>query len=65
MTKEAQAALISIGTRRRGTTVAPVTSPEILSELKGLGFLGNGGGLTDKGSARREALVNQMMDELF
>lgn len=65
MSEQAKAALISVGTNRQGATPPPTTTLGVLAELKSLGFLGGAGGLTRRGTIRREDLVLATLDELF
>lgn len=65
MSEAARTALINIGTRRQGATVAPNVDRDALAELEWLGYVGPKGGLTRKGSIKRELLVEADLDALF
>lgn len=60
-----KAALLSCGTNRQGATPAPTTPQEVLDELKALGYLGKGWGLTRRGTIKRQILAEDQLDELF
>lgn len=64
MTASARIALINIGTRRQGATLTGV-DVTTLDELRRLGLVGRNGGLTRKGSIKRELIVEEMYDEMF
>jgi len=65
MSELAKAALISIGTRRQGATVAPHVDRDALAELEWLGYVGKKGGLTRKGSIKRELIMDAELDAAF
>jgi len=65
MSTAARAALITIGTRNYGQTTAPITASDVIAELKNLGYLGPKGGLTRKGSIKRERIMNAIFDAQF
>ena len=65
MSEAARAALWSIGTNRQGATPAPTTPREILDELKAMGYLGKGWGLTRRGTIKRQLMVEDELDALF
>lgn len=64
MTASARTALINIGTRRQGSTLS-AADRTALDELQSLGLVGKGGGLTRKGSIKREALYDALLEERF
>lgn len=64
----AKALLINAGTNRQGATVPlPRTNEEIvgLNELRKLGYVGKGDGLTRRGTIKRQILVEDTLNELF
>ena len=61
----AQEALLSCGTNRQGAKPAPRTPREALEELRDLGFLGDGWGLTRRGTIKRQILSEDQLDALF
>lgn len=63
MTTTAQTTLLNIGTRRYGKTVLAPT--HIIKELQNLGYLGTGGGLTRKGSIKREEIILEEEKKIF
>lgn len=65
LTPAARAALINIGTRRQGATVAPIVTADVLTELQAAGLVGKLGGLTRAGSIRREALMADLLDQML
>lgn len=65
MSEAARAALWSIGTNRQGATPAPSTPAEVLAELKAMGYLGKGWGLTRRGTIKRQLMVEDDLNELF
>lgn len=65
MSEAARAALWSIGTNRQGATPAPSTPAEVLAELKAMGYLGKGWGLTRRGTIKRQLMVEDELDALF
>lgn len=65
MSEAARTALMNIGSYRQGATVPPLTTDETRQELKELGYLGKSGGLTRKGSIKRQQLLDAEMDALF
>lgn len=65
MSEKAKRTLINIGTRRQGATTAPITDDAVRLELMELGYLGKGGGLTRKGSWKRDDLVKAELDAIF
>jgi hypothetical protein len=65
MSTAARTALMNIGTMRQGSTCGPATPREVIAELKSLGYLGAGGGLTRKGSIQRQRIADQQFEEMF
>lgn len=65
MSDAARAALWSIGTNRQGATPAPSTPTDALEELKAMGYLGKGWGLTRRGTIKRQLMVEDELNELF
>lgn len=65
LTPAAREALINIGTRRQGATVAPIVTAEVLTELQEFGYVGKLGGLTRSGSIRRELLTAEFLDAML
>jgi hypothetical protein len=58
-------ALLSCGTNRQGATCARITPQEVLNELQAMGFLGEGWGLTKRGTIKRQILSEDQLNELF
>lgn len=65
MSTAARTALMNIGTMRQGSTCGPAAPSAVISELKSLGFLGDGGGLTRKGSIKRQRIADEQFEEMF
>lgn len=63
MTASARTALINVGTLRQGATATG--SPEALAELAKLGLIGPGGGLTRRGTIKRQILMEDELNELL
>lgn len=61
MSTAAQEALINIATNRQGATPSPITTADVLEELKTLGLIGKNNGLTRKGSIKRELLSDELL----
>lgn len=64
LTPAARTALTNAGTSRQGTRVW-VTDPATLKELKDLGLIGQGWGLTRAGSIIRDRIQIEDLDRLF
>jgi hypothetical protein len=64
MKTEIEAALTSGVSTRQGTVLAGV-SLQMLMELRQLGYVGNNGGLTRKGSIKAEALRDAALEAAF
>lgn len=66
MSPAARAALINVGTNRQGATIPMDTTPfEAANELRIMGLIGPGGGLTRKGSGKRQLVMDDVMNEMF
>jgi hypothetical protein len=65
MSTAARTALMNIGTMRQGSTCGPATPSAVVAELKSLGYLGAGGGLTRKGSIKRELIAEEQYEGMF
>lgn len=65
MSPAARAALISVKSNRQGDTPPPTTPVAVIHELTALGILGRAGGLTRKGSGKRQLLMDDVMNETF
>lgn len=64
MSTAARTALMSCGTNRQGATPAPATTTATLHELRTLRLIGPGGGLTRRGTIKRELIVNEMLEAM-
>jgi len=65
MSAAARTALMDIGTMRQGSTCGPATPSAVVAELKSFGFLGEGGGLTRRGSLERQRIEDEQFEEMF
>lgn len=65
MSEQAKSALINTSSSRQGTVVPVTINGETEAELRQAGLIGEGGGLTRKGSIKRERVVNAALDEAF
>lgn len=59
----ASSALVNASSNRQGTAV-PATG-DVFWELEAAGLIGINGGLTRKGSIRREQIVTRLLDAAF
>lgn len=62
MSETAKRALLDVGTNRQGAKVADGVGAV---ELYSMGLIGEGMGLTRKGTIARERLVNEAMEAMF
>lgn len=65
MSDAAVDALVDIGTCRQGAQVSGFTSDRVIQELRELGLIGDGNGLTRYGTITREILMANQMDAMF
>jgi hypothetical protein len=65
MSDAAMCALIDVGTCRQGAQVSAFVPQRVIQELRELGMIGEGNGLTRSGTITRELLVTNQMDALF
>jgi len=65
MSAAARTALMNIGTMRQGSTCWVGTPLRVIAELRSFGFLGEGGGLTRRGSIERQRIADQQFEEMF
>lgn len=65
LSRDAADTLIDTGTNRQGATISDATSEAVVHELQRAGLIGEGYGLTRKGTIERDRLVIARMDTLF
>lgn len=65
LTVAAQEALITAGTNRQGATISHITDRATVMELQLLGLIGEGRGLTRKGTIVRQRLMDAAMEMAF
>lgn len=58
-------ALIDVGTNRQGATISARTANVVVKELRVAGLIGDGMGLTRRGTIARERFVHTMLVTLF
>jgi hypothetical protein len=65
LSPKAVEALINVGTNRQGASIWKGTNACVVNELRELRLIGSGGGLTRRGTIKRQQLMLAVMDELF
>lgn len=63
LSEQATQALISVGTNRQGAVVYASVAANI--ELLALGLVGDGNGLTRKGTIARQKIMDAALDKAF
>lgn len=64
LSEAAKSALIDAGTSRQGVTVKS-TNPKVVYELRTAGLIGDGYGLTRKGTIERERVLEDQLEAAF
>lgn len=65
LTRDAENALIDVGTNRQGATINSTVDSVTVRELQDAGLIGDGYGLTRRGTIVRQRLVDAVLDALF
>lgn len=58
----ARNALVNVGTNRQAATIPASTPKDVVAELQRAGLIGEGRGLTRRGTIERERYVNMIVD---
>lgn len=65
LSTEAVKALIAVGTNRQGAMVTTAFDSSVLDELQRAGVIGDGLGLTRRGTIARQRLMDAALDVAF